>query len=129
GIDPDALSRYHTEIEVSHGAVAACVASGVADVGPGIEAAALEFGLHFVPLVEEDYFLACLRENLEHPAVLRLRTLLAGEAWGKLLDSLPGYSRPRAPGTVLSMTAALPWWQYRVPRASKAGSDRSEQNA
>ncbi len=129
GIDPDALVGYHTAIEVSHVAVAACVASGVADVGPGIEAAALEFGLHFVPLVEENYFLACLKPNLEHPALKRLRALLAGDAWARLLDSLPGYSSPRAPGTVLRMTAALPWWRYRTSRPSKVASDGPAQNA
>jgi putative molybdopterin biosynthesis protein len=129
GIDPDTLVGYDTAIEVSHVAVAACVASGVADVGPGVEAAALEFGLHFVPLVEENYFLACLKPNLEHPAVHRLRALLAGDAWAKLLDSLPGYARPHAPGTVLRMTAALPWWRYRTPRRPEVTSDGSAQKA
>jgi putative molybdopterin biosynthesis protein len=129
GIDPGDLVGYYKAIEVSHVAVAACVASGVADVGPGVEAAALEFGLHFVPLVEENYFLACLKPNLEHPAVDRLRALLAGDAWARLLDSLPGYASPHAPGTVLRMTAALPWWRYRTSRASKVASDGSAQNA
>ncbi len=110
-------------IEESHVALAACVASGAADVGPGVEAAALEFGLHFVPLVEEDYFLVCLKPDLEHPAVLRLREVLAGDAWTQLLTSLPGYAPVREPGKVLRMTEALPWWRYRTPHARPA--DRS----
>ncbi|HUP05956.1 MAG TPA: substrate-binding domain-containing protein [Caldimonas sp.] len=115
-IDVASLPDYESVIEESHVAVAACVASGVADVGPGIEAAAIEFGLHFVPLVEEEYFLVCLKPNLNHPAVLRLREVLASEGWVRVLASLPGYASPAAPGSVLRMTAALPWWTYRTPR-------------
>ena len=124
GLDADALGRDPTLIEESHVAVAACVASGVADVGPGVEAAALEFGLHFVPLVEEDYFLVCLKPDLEHPAVLRLREVLAADAWTQLLTSLPGYAPVREPGKVLRMTEALPWWRYRTPHPRP--TDRNE---
>jgi putative molybdopterin biosynthesis protein len=92
--------------------VAACVASGLADAGVGVEAAALQFGLHFAPLVEENYFLACLKTNLEHPAVQRLCTVLAGEGWRGILANLPGYRPALAPGKVLVMTGALPWWRY-----------------
>jgi putative molybdopterin biosynthesis protein len=120
GLDAGALGRDPTLIEESHVALAACVASGAADVGPGVEAAALEFGLHFVPLVEEDYFLVCLKPDLEHPAVLRLRAVLAGDAWTQLLTSLPGYAPVREPGKVLRMTEALPWWRYRTPHARPA---------
>ena len=116
GVSAETIPGYDSAVEESHVAVAACVASGVADVGPGIEAAALEFGLHFVPLVEEDYFLACLAPNLEHPAVVCLQKVLAGRDWARLLATLPGYSPAAAPGSVLRMTAALPWWHYATPR-------------
>ena len=127
GIDTSSLPGYESSVEESHVAIAACVASGVADVGPGIEAAACEFGLHFVPLVEEDYFLVCLKPNLVHPAVLRLREVLANKAWARLLGSLAGYSVPDEPGSVLRMTDALPWWHYRTPRqrVQKAGAVQS----
>jgi putative molybdopterin biosynthesis protein len=96
--------------EQTHVAVALCVASGLADAGVGVEAAALEFGLHFAPLVEENYFLACLKGNLGHPAVLRLCSALSGAGWREILAALPGYQPARAPGRVLIMTEALPWW-------------------
>jgi putative molybdopterin biosynthesis protein len=129
GLKPRDVAGYENAIEESHVAVATCVASGVADVGPGIEAAALEFGLHFLPLVAEDYFLACLKPNLEHPAVLRLRRLLAGDAWAQVLGSLPGYSGARAPGAVLSLTAELPWWRFMMPKGRAAGShERAKQS-
>jgi len=110
------ITGYDSAVEESHVAVAACIASGVADVGPGVEAAALEFGLHFEPLVEEDYFLVCLKHNLEHPAVQLLRLLLADDGWTRLLAALPGYRPARAPGDVLMMTAALPWWRFARPK-------------
>src|SRR5882724_4980754 len=63
-IAPEDLPGYGGLTEETHVAVALCVASGIADAGVGVEAAALEFGLHFTPLVEEDYFLACLKGNI-----------------------------------------------------------------
>ena len=96
--------------------------SGLADAGIGVEAAALQFGLHFAPLIEENYFLACLKPSLTHPAVQRLCTLLAGESWNHILANLPGYQPAIAPGKVLVMTAALPWWRFAKAKVKRAGS-------
>lgn len=110
-IAPGALFGFPEHTEHTHVAVALCVASGVADAGIGVEAAALEFGLHFTPLVEENYFLACLKGNLTHTAVERLCTALAGEGWRNILSNLPGYQPAVAPGSLLVMEEALPWWR------------------
>jgi putative molybdopterin biosynthesis protein len=83
-------------------------------VGLGIEAAAAQFGLDFVPLMAEDYHLVCLKDALDHPAVQRLRQVLAGPRWLQALDALPGYQRADSIGEVLSLTRALPWWQFRA---------------
>ena len=128
-LNPADLAGFETHTEDTHVAVAACVASGLADVGLGIEAAALEFGLHFVPLVEEDYFLACLKSNLEHPSVLRLRELLAGSAWSDVLSRVPGYRPASAPGKVLVMTAALPWWRFAKAKARGKAVDKAAEKA
>src|SRR5260221_8224481 len=109
---PADLPGYDGLTEQTHVAVALCVASGLADAGVGVEAAALEFGLHFVPLVEENYFLACLKGNLGHTAVQRLCAALAGEGWKEILANLPGYQPAAAAGRVLVMEQALPWWRY-----------------
>ena len=109
-LNPSDLSGYDGLTEETHVAVALCVASGLADAGVGVEAAALEFGLHFAPLVEENYFLACLKGNLGHTAVQRLCAALAGPRWRDILKGLPGYQPALAPGKVLVMTDALPWW-------------------
>jgi putative molybdopterin biosynthesis protein len=122
GLAADAIPGYLQEAENSHVAVAAAIASGSADVGPGIEAAARQFGLDFVPLVVEDYFLVCLKDALEHPAVLKLRQALDSPDWLRALERLPGYQPAAECGAVLSLTQALPWWHYRAPKAGSAAS-------
>lgn len=119
GIAPSTLRGYGGPSEDSHVAVAAAVASGVGDVGPGIEAAAQHFGLDFIPLIAEDYYLVCLKDALEHPAVLKLRAALEGDAWVQALTGLPGYAPARS-GEVLSLTQALPWWHFRVAKKAAA---------
>jgi putative molybdopterin biosynthesis protein len=126
-MNPSDLPGYHGLTEETHVAVALCVASGLADAGVGVEAAALEFGLHFAPLVEENYFLACLKGNLGQLAVRRLCAALAGAGWRDILANLPGYRPALQPGKVLIMTEALPWWPKikSRPKAAKRAPPRS----
>jgi putative molybdopterin biosynthesis protein len=121
GLSPDDIPRYFAATEDSHLAVAAAVAAGVGDVALGIEAAAQAFGLDFVPLIMEDYFLVCLSQTLELPAVKALRTLLQSPGWARTLRALPGYEPVHA-GEVLSLTKALPWWQFRTGKAARPTS-------
>lgn len=99
--------------EISHLAAATAVASGRGDVALGIEAAARRLGLDFIPLVEEDYFLACLSDALATPAVTLLRLCLQRPEWQHLLQQTPGYAPSEQAGEVLSLTRSLPWWQFR----------------
>lgn len=121
GLPPASIKGYDQPPEDSHVAVAAAIASGLGDVGPGIESAAQQFGLDFIPLIVEDYFLVCLKDTLEHPAVQRLRQALASPAWAHALAALPGYEPARS-GEVLALTKALPWWSYRAPKKAAAVS-------
>lgn len=117
---PASLPGYAEHVEHTHVAVALCVASGVVDAGVGVEAAALQFGLHFIPLVRENYFLACLDGNLHLAAVRRLREVLAGPRWREILRNLPGYQPADTPGGLLVIEEALPWWgrtRRHAPRA------------
>lgn len=57
GISPESITGYEVE-EASHLAVAATVAAGDADAGFGLRAAALRFGLGFVPIGVETYWLS-----------------------------------------------------------------------
>jgi putative molybdopterin biosynthesis protein len=115
GIDPAQIVGFSDAVENSHIAVAAAIASGAAEAGVGIEAAARQFGLDFIELVREDYFLVCLRDSLEQPAVMKLRDALRDPGWQKRVAALPGYAIVRA-GEVLSMTRALPWWHFRTSK-------------
>ena len=95
-IVPAALRGYADE-EFTHAAVAATVAAGKADVAFGIEAAASQFGLSFVPLVRERYRFACPRRALDSVPVAAFRALLASPATRAVVKPLPGY-RLDAPG-------------------------------
>jgi putative molybdopterin biosynthesis protein len=116
GVSASRIAGYGDAAEHSHLAVAAAIGGGTADAGIGIEAAARSFDLDFIPLIEEDYFLVCLRDALEHPAVLKLRELLHGTRWQRSVAALPGYANAHS-GEVLSLTRALPWWHFRVRKA------------
>ena len=90
GLRPSQIGGYQSE-EFTHAAVAATVASGMADAGFGIEAAARQHGLDFVPLADERYFLAARAATLARPSVRVLLDVLRGSAMRKWLDTHPGY--------------------------------------
>lgn len=118
GVDPSQL--FETTVENSHLAVATAVASGGADVGLGLQAAAVGSALGFVPVVEEEYFLVCLADALEQPAVRALRAALSSPDWHAAVQSQAGYVPVPGAGEVLSLTRALPWWRFRKPRPKPA---------
>jgi putative molybdopterin biosynthesis protein len=110
--------RGHDQCEPSHAAVAQAVASGQADAGLGTQAAAQAAGLDFVPLAIEHYWLACMKDALDQPALLALRQVLASDAWRLQLGTLAGYT-PDACGEVWPLKQALPWWHYRHARPAR----------
>ena len=98
--------------EPSHMAVAQAVASGQCDAGLGIEAAAQQAGLDYVPLVNERYHLVCLKSALTQPGVVNLLQLLQTPDWQTTVAAIAGYA-PDQSGKVLSMRKVLPWWDFR----------------
>lgn len=90
GVDPAVINRSGTA-EFTHAAVAAYVASGMADVGFGVETAARRFDLDFIPVIRERYFLACDAGALETPLLRSAQVAMAGEAFREVLSALPGY--------------------------------------
>jgi putative molybdopterin biosynthesis protein len=113
GLSSANITGYeHTE--PSHAAVAHAVLSGQADAGLGIEAAAVQAGLGFVPLVKENYHLVCLKSALEQPGILELQALLQTPQWQNDIALIPGYAAKQS-GEILSMRKVLPWWNYRKP--------------
>ncbi|MEX2524664.1 MAG: substrate-binding domain-containing protein [Gammaproteobacteria bacterium] len=71
GIPAAAINGYGNE-EFTHFAVAAMIASGEADAGFGLQAAAARFGLDFIPVLEERYILAFNRERELIESIQRL---------------------------------------------------------
>jgi len=108
-IDPETIDGYRHE-EANHLAVAAAVAADAADAGFGIQAAAAGKSIDFVPLVVEDYFLVCAREDLEGAAAQELIPLLSSPAWRERIQCLAGYSAAGA-GEVVGPGAVLRWWR------------------
>lgn len=90
GLDGLQINGYE-RIEFTHAAVAAYVASDMADVTFGVEAAARQFDLDFVPLVTEDYFFVCRRQLLELEAMKRVLAIMKGDAFRTAISGLPGY--------------------------------------
>jgi molybdate transport repressor ModE-like protein len=93
-------------IEFTHAAVAAYVASGMADVSFGVEAAARQFDLDFVRLITEDYVLVCGKNIVEEPPVRRLVEILRSAEFSAAIAQLPGYVAKDA-GVVKGVNEAL----------------------
>jgi molybdate-binding protein len=97
GIAAQTIAGYG-DVEMTHSAVAAMIASGHADAGLGVEAAARQFNLGFVPLLRADYFLVTRRDQLRQPAFEALLALLKGNSFRRAVRALPGYD-PAGSGT------------------------------
>jgi molybdate-binding protein len=102
-IDPMRIAGYDKE-EFTHPAVAATVASGGADAGFGLRAAAAEYRLAFVPLVRERYFLAVRAKAAETPAITRLVQALRSPLFVRIVRGLAGYAAD-ASGTFVGVDA------------------------
>jgi molybdate transport repressor ModE-like protein len=89
-LDGSAINGYEN-VEFTHAAVAAYVASGMADVSFGVETAARQFDLDFVRLVTEDYFFVCKKLFLEQEAMKRVLAILRSEEFQAAVSRLPGY--------------------------------------
>ncbi|MGM9428230.1 substrate-binding domain-containing protein [Hydrogenophaga sp. MI9] len=90
GIDPMQIAGFEHG-EYTHAAVAAYVASGMADVGFGLEPPARQFRLDFVPVASERYFLLCRNDVMDSPALRKVLALLRDPGFRATLQDLPGY--------------------------------------
>jgi molybdate transport repressor ModE-like protein len=86
----ESINGYNSA-EFTHSAVAAYIASGMADAGIGMQAAAAQFKLDFLPLVREDYYFALRIDAAEEPAMRQLLELMRNPAYHRLVAALPGY--------------------------------------
>jgi putative molybdopterin biosynthesis protein len=90
GLEATAIRGYERELS-THLAVAAAVASGAADCGLGILAAAQALHLDFIPIAEERYDLAIPEEFLELPGIQALLDLITQEDFRAAVARLGGY--------------------------------------
>ena len=90
GISHERITGYERE-ETTHMAVAAAVASGLADVGLGVKSAATALGLGFVPVEREEYDLVFHRDFFESETGQRLVAVIRSVAFKRALERLDGY--------------------------------------
>jgi putative molybdopterin biosynthesis protein len=90
GLDPERIQGYDQE-EYTHMAVAVQVASGTADAGLGILAAARALDLEFVPVATERYDLCIPEAFADDPRVLALLDILHTTEFRDAVRGLGGY--------------------------------------
>jgi len=78
GINPSEIKGYENE-EYTHMGVAQAVASGRADVGLGILAAAKALDLDFIPITEERYDLLMAKEFLDLEIIQALLDIIKND--------------------------------------------------
>lgn len=98
--------RGYDSAEYTHAAVAAYIASGMADVGFGVEHAARRFGLDFIPIVRERYFFACQTRLLKQPLLQSVITLLKTDLLRRQINQLAGYDSQHS-GLVQTLSEAF----------------------
>lgn len=110
GIDASRIAGYEHG-EYTHAAVAAYVASGMADAGFGIETPARRFKLDFLPMVRERYFLMCDVALLATSQLQATLAVLRSPDYREYVNQLPGYTASRC-GEVESLQAAFPNYAF-----------------
>lgn len=88
------IPGYSREVS-THSEVALEIAEKRADTGLGLEAAAMQYGLDFIPLAQEQYDLVFQDSILAHPAVSSLLDWLTSSSAKEEISRLPGYQSGR----------------------------------
>ncbi|MEY3579399.1 MAG: Formate dehydrogenase regulator [Pseudomonadota bacterium] len=104
-ISPTQIIGYENT-EFTHSAVAAFIASGMADVGIGVQTAAARFKLDFIPLLKERYFFALPSDSLGRPEMQQVIEVMCSEAFRSAVNQLPGYDASET-GTILTLEQAF----------------------
>ncbi len=104
-LSPNDINGFENA-EFTHSAVAAFIASGMAEVGFGVQTAAQRFGLEFIPLVKERYFFALPATALDDPLVQQVIAILQSASFHDEVDALAGYDATDT-GKILSLAEAF----------------------
>ena len=100
GLNPAAITGYQDEV-LTHSDVARAIAEGQADVGLGVETAALAYSLDFIPLTTERYDLVIPVEVWPRPPVQALVHWLDSTEAKQRILALGGY--------VIEKTGKVEW--------------------
>jgi putative molybdopterin biosynthesis protein len=95
GIEPLAIVGYERE-EFTHMAVGVAIASGLADAGLGVRAAATALKLDFIPVADEEYDLLISRPFYESARGSTLLTIIRTAEFRQAVSALGGYDAARA---------------------------------
>lgn len=98
-IDPASIAGYERE-EFTHMAVGVAIASGLADAGLAVRAAANALALDFIPVANEQYDLLLQRGFFESGRGQTLLKIIAADGFKLAVRALGGYDTTKA-GTVL----------------------------
>jgi molybdate transport repressor ModE-like protein len=104
-ISPNDIEGYPSN-EFTHSAVAAYIASGMADVGVGVQTAAHRFGLDFIPLVRERYFMALPIAMTDDPMIRHVISVVQSDHFRKVINGLAGYDATDT-GKILMLSEAF----------------------
>ncbi len=92
GITPEQVNGYDRE-EYTHMTVASAVASGVADTGLAIMAAAVALNLDFIPVASERYDLVVPESQMENKKVQAIFKIISkSNTFRKTVEELGGYN-------------------------------------
>jgi putative molybdopterin biosynthesis protein len=101
-IDPASIAGYERE-EFTHMAVGVAIASGLADAGLAVRAAANALALDFIPVANEQYDLLLQRGFFESGRGQTLLKIIAADGFKLAVRALGGYDTAKA-GTVLYLS-------------------------
>lgn len=104
GIDNNRIRGYQNS-ELTHAAVAAYIASGMADAGFGIRTAAHRFNLDFIPIARERYFFACTSRATNDPRIQGMLDIMRQDEFRDAVNGLSGY-HAAGTGTVMKLDEA-----------------------
>jgi molybdate-binding protein/DNA-binding transcriptional regulator YhcF (GntR family) len=90
GISSSEIKGYEKEFD-THLAVASHIARGDADVGLGIEAAAISCGLDFMPMFRERYDLVIPIANYRSERFAPMLEIIGSDEFKKIVDGVGGY--------------------------------------
>ena len=114
----------YEDIELTHAAIAAYILCGRADAGLGVETAARQFDLEFIPLLSERYLLVCDASLLKDPRFAPVLELLQSSEFRMEVNKLPGYDAVET-GTIAEVGESYPYFAGGTSASGKAKAENT----